>query len=113
MSSCKPTYRMCDEDIDIINSSLGTVVIACNGDMAESEKPDWWDKKDDGDDGWLTGYRSPPFDSFPLNKTPITEWPEEFDWEDDNVRYLTFYSIGSSVLCIIILIIIMKSLKKK
>jgi hypothetical protein len=113
MSSCKPTYRMCDKDIDIINSSLGTIVLACNADMPESEKPDWWDEEGDGDDGWLSGYRSPPFDSFPLNKTPITEWPEEFDWEDDNVRYLTFYSIGSSVLCIIILIIIMKSLKKK
>jgi len=112
MSSCKPSYRMCDKDIDIISTSFGQLALACNAGMAETEKPDWWDEEDD-DDGWLTGYRSPPFDSFPLNKTPITEWPEEFDWEDDNVRYLTFYSIGSSVLCIILLIIIMKSLKKK
>jgi hypothetical protein len=113
MSSCKPSYRMCDKDIDIINDSSGKIALACNVGMAETEKPDWWDDEDDGDDSWLYGDRKPPFDKFPLNRTPVTEWPEEFDWEDDNVRYLSYSGVGSISLCCLCIIIIMTVVRSK
>jgi hypothetical protein len=58
--------------------------------------------------------RQPPFDKFPLNKLPITRFPEEFDWEDNNVQYLTYGGVGSiSLCCCLIMMFAMKGLKKR
>lgn len=106
MDNCKPSYKFCGKDIDIVNTSSGKIVLACNEGMSDSELPEWWDEELD-DDSWLNEERQPPFDKFPLNKLPITEFPEEFDWEDDNVKNLTYFSVGSVSLCSLCMIIIM------
>lgn len=112
MDSCKTSYKFCDKDIDIVNTSNAKITLACNAGMPDSEKPEWWDEESD-DDSWLNEVRQPPFDKFPLNKLPITEFPEEFDWEDDNVKYLTYFSVGSVSLCCICMIMIMSILKSR
>jgi len=115
LDDCKDSYRFCDKDIDIRTNTNSDIVLKCNKGMKASELPDWWDEGGD-DDSWLTGDRSPPFDKFPLDQLPITEIPDEFDWEDDNVRYLTYGGAGSCVLCcccIVVIMIVMSRLKKK
>jgi hypothetical protein len=74
--------------------------------------------EDDGDDSWLTmkKRRKPPFNKWPLTLTPITEFPEEFDWEEDNVRYLTYGSFGSLVMCsccMVLMVMMMKELRNQ
>jgi len=119
LNSCKNSYRFCDQDIDIRSKSNGDIVMACNAGMDSSDLPEWWDEEDeeDGDSSWIYNEdRKFPFDTFPLNKLPITEIPDEFDWDDDNVQYLTYGGIGSCVLCIcciFIIMMIMRNLKKK
>lgn len=104
-NSCKPTYKFCNKDIDIRTKSNGKIAIECNEGIDLSDVPDWWDE-DDGDDSWL-GKRKPPFDRFPLNILPVTEFPKEFDWGDDNVKYLTYGSVLSLSLCSLCVVIIM------
>lgn len=108
MDNCKQSYNFCGKDIDIQTSSNSEIVLDCNAGMEETELPDWWDEEGD-DDWWLDEGRQPPFDKFPLNKLPITEFPEEFDWEDDNVRYLTYGTVGSVCLssCCMVLLMMM------
>lgn len=99
MNSCQSSYNFCGKDIDIKNQSNSSIVLDCNMGMTETELPEWWGEG--GDDSWLTmkKRRKPPFNVWPLTLTPITEFPEEFDWEEDNVRYLTYGSFGSVVMC--------------
>ena len=99
MNSCQSSYNFCGKDIDIKNQSNSSIVLDCNMGMTETQLPEWWDEG--GDDSWLTmkKRRKPPFNVWPLTLTPITEFPEEFDWEEDNVRYLTYGSFGSVVMC--------------
>lgn len=112
MGNCKTSYNFCGKDIDIVNTSNAKIALACNEGMSDSEKPEWWDEESD-DDSWLNEVRQPPFDKFPLNKLPITEFPEEFDWEDDNVKNLTYFSVGSISLCCICMIMIRIFLKSR
>ena len=112
MDNCKTSYKFCGKDINIVNTSSSDMVLACNEGMSDSEKPEWWDEESD-DDSWLNEVRQPPFDKFPLNKLPITEFPEEFDWEDDNVKNLTYFSVGSISLCCICMIMIRIFLKSR
>lgn len=112
MGNCKTSYNFCGKDIDIVNTSNAKIALACNAGMSDSEKPEWWDEESD-DDSWLNEVRQPPFDKFPLNKLPITEFPEEFDWEDDNVKNLTYFSVGSISLCCICMIMIRIFLKSR
>ena len=111
LNSCQTSYNMCGQDIDIRNASNSDIVLKCNEGMSESELPDWWDDVDD-DDWWMGDGREPPFDKFPLNKLPITAFPDEFDWEDDNVKYLTYGGVGSISLCCCCLILMMTMMKK-
>lgn len=116
MDSCESSYKFCGKDIDIKNESNSSIVLGCNMGMSETELPEWWDE-DGGDDSWLTmkKRRKPPFNKWPLTLTPITEFPEEFDWEEDNVRYLTYGSFGSIVMCsccMVLMVMMMKMGKK-
>lgn len=115
LNDCKASYTFCDQDIDIRSATNSDIVMKCNAGMKASELPDWWDEEDD-DTSWLDEGRKPPFDKYPLNQLPITEIPSEFDWEDDNVKYLTGAGVGCCVICcccIVLLIIMMSKLKKK
>ena len=116
LNDCKDSYRFCDKDIDIRSMSNSDIVLKCNLGMKASELPEWWDDEDEDSDWWLGGDRKPPFDKYPLNQLPITEIPEEFDWEDDNVKYLTYGGVGFCVICcccLLIMLMIMSNLKKK
>ena len=114
LASCQPTYHFCDNDLNIRALSNSDIVLKCNRGMTPSELPKWFAATVDkygGDDE-----REPPFDTFPLNKLPITRWPPRFRWKDRNVRYLTYGGTGSvsfvSCCCCIILMMI-SSLKKR
>ena len=56
--------------------------------------------------------RYPPFDKPPLNILPITKFPDKFVWKDKNVKYLTFFSVGSSCslycCCFMLLLMLLK-----
>jgi len=106
MNNCQPSYNFCGKDIDIKTQSNSQIVLECNAGMTERELPDWWDEVDD-DDWWLDDGREPPFDTYPLNKLPIKRFPKEFDWEDDDVKYLTYGGVGSIVLCCCCLIMML------
>ena len=112
MDNCASSYNFCGKDIDIQNQSNGEIVLACNAGMSESQLPRWRDEV--GDDSWLTmkKRRKPPFNVWPLTLTPITEFPEKFDWEDDNVRYVTYGSTGSSIMCCCCLMVIMMLMRR-
>jgi hypothetical protein len=112
IDTCQTSYNMCGQDIDIRNTSNSQIVLKCNEGMSERELPDWW-YEDDGDDWWLDDGRKPPFDKFPLNKLPITEFPDEFDWEDDNVKYLTYGGVGFISLCCCCMLILMMSMGRR
>ena len=109
---CASSYSFCGTDFDIRTTSNSNIIMKCNEGRGPAQLPDWWDEEDDGDDSWLDEGREPPFDTFPLNKLPITEFPEEFDWEDDNVRYLTYGSVGSLVMCCCCILLLMMMSKK-
>jgi len=112
LDSCETSYTICGKDIDIRNASNSDIVLKCNEGMSERELPTWWNEEDEGDQWWLDEGRKPPFDRFPLNKLPITEFPDEFDWEDDNVKYLTYASVSSVILCCCCMILLMAMTKK-
>jgi hypothetical protein len=107
MNDCENSYRFCESDIDIKNSSNSDIIMKCNEGMGPAELPDWWGDIEEGDDWWLKGDREPPFDRFPFNKLPIKKFPKKFDWENKDVRYLTYGSGSSVILCCCCIILIM------
>jgi hypothetical protein len=99
-SDCKKSYRFCKRDINIKTSSANDIAILCNIDMTPIILPDWWGK----DKGFE---RKPPFDRFPLNRLPITEWPEKFDMKNRDAKNIVYYgSSGAVVLCLICIIML-------
>lgn len=98
-ADCAPSYHFCDKDINIKSMTNNDIVIECNG-PGELILPDWWDQE--FDDSFFDDVREPPFDTFPLNKTPITRWPSKFIWKNKNVRYLTY----TAVCCVVFIILI-------
>jgi hypothetical protein len=108
MSDCKSSYFFCGKEIDIRTSSNSDIVTACNTGMSPSELPSWWGKEDDDDQWWLDDGRRFPFTVFPFNQLPIKAFPKKFDWEDDDVQYLTYASVATcSICCCCILMLIM------
>ena len=103
LDSCESSYNMCGKDLNIRSMSNSEIVLACNRGMTPSELPKWWDKIDE----WAAeDDREPPFDTFPLNKLPITRFPKRFRWKDKNVRYLTYAggaSVASCCLCLLLM----------
>lgn len=107
-SDCQPSYHFCDKDINIQSMTNNNIVVECNGPGA-LVLPDWWDEE--FDDSFFDDDREPPFDTFPLNKLPITRFPKKFDWKNRNVRYLTYGGVGSvssCCCCMLLLIMLMK-----
>jgi hypothetical protein len=113
-SDCADTYSICGKDIDIRTHSNSQIAVKCNYDPDRVRTfPDWW--TEERDPGFLERARArrAPFDKFPLNKLPITRFPKKFNWKDKNVRYLSYYSSGSSLCLCVIVIFIMLNLKRK
>ena len=101
-SDCKKSYKFCKRDINIKSSSANDIAILCNIDMEPIVLPDWWDEKND-----LAG-RKPPFDRFPLNRLPITEWPQKFDMKNRDARNIVYYgTAGTAVLCLVCIIMLL------
>jgi len=100
LDSCQSSYNMCEKDLNIRSMSNSDIVLACNRGMSPSELPVWWDST-------IANYkrRKPPFDQYPWNKLPITQWPRKFRWGDPNVKYLTYAGGGSIISCCLCLII--------
>ena len=107
--SCAASYRICDKDIDIRNVSNSDIVVECNSGIP-FKLPSWWN-----DIIEYTRKRKPPYDRFPLNKTPMTHWPKKFRWRSKNVKYHVYSASGvsgMSCLCCILLLLIMGMSKK-
>jgi len=114
LSDCAATYPICGKDINIRTHSNTQIAVKCNYDPNRvRELPDWWTEERDTSFMDRALERQPPFDKWPLNLLPITRFPKRFRWRDKNVRYLTYYSSGSSVCLCLIIMIIMLSLKKR
>jgi hypothetical protein len=112
-SDCEPTYRICGKDMDIRTHTNTQIAVKCNYDPNRvRELPDWWTEERDTSFMDRALERQPPFDKFPLNKLPVTRFPKRWRWSDRNVRYLTYYSSGSSLCLCILFILIMSSLKR-
>lgn len=109
-SDCEPSYRMCEKDINIQSSTNNNIIVECNG-PGQLVLPDWWDEE--FDESFFDDDREPPFDTFPLNKLPITRFPKKFDWKNKNVRYLTYTGVSSVSSCCLCLLLIMLSLKRR
>jgi hypothetical protein len=110
---CAASYKICDKDIDIRNSTNTDIVIACNADFRPSALPDWWD--DPFDDSFFDKDRVFPYTRFPLNKTPMYKFPKKFNWKSKNVRYHAYSGGGLICMCCLCLIILimMKGGKKR
>lgn len=108
LDSCQNSYNFCEKDLDIRAMSNSDIVLTCNRGMTPSELPDWWDST-------IANYkrRKPPFDTYPLNKLPITQWPTRFKWKDKNVRYLTYTGAVSLTSCCLCIILIFSVLMKR
>lgn len=103
MSTCASSYKMCNKKLDIRNLSNNDIVVECNGELGDLELPEWWDDEDDGS-FWDEDPREPPFDSFPLNLTPIRRLPYKYSWKDPNFRYIVY---GVIIIVVVIILIIM------
>jgi hypothetical protein len=113
-SDCADTYPICGKDIDIRTHTNTQIAVKCNYDPNRIRTfPDWWTEERDTSFMDRALERQPPFDKFPLNRLPVTRFPKKFNWKDQNVRYLSYYSSGSSVCLCLIIMIIMLSLKKR
>jgi hypothetical protein len=113
-SDCADTYPICGKDIDIRTHTNTQIAVKCNYDPNRIRTfPDWWTEERDTSFMDRALERQPPFDKFPLNRLPVTRFPKKFNWKDRNVRYLSYYSSGSSVCLCLIIMIIMLSLKKR
>ena len=111
-SDCAPTYPICGHDIDIRTYTNSQIATKCNYDPDRVRTfPDWWDEG--GDPDFWKERRCPPFDKYPLNKLPITCFPRRFDWQNKNVRYLTYTGVPSVSLCCLCLLLVMSSLKRR
>lgn len=104
---CASSYRICDKDIDIRNSTNTDIVIACNADFRPSALPDWWD--DPFDESFFDKDRVYPYTIFPLNRTPMHTFPKKFTWKSKNVRYHVYTGSGITafISCLCILMIVM------
>ena len=107
--SCQVSYSICEQDIDIREASNSDVVVACNTGIP-FKLPPWWN-----DPIEYIRARKPPYNKFPLNLTPMTNWPKKFRWRSKNVKYHVYSGGGISCvscLCCIIMILIMGMSKK-
>jgi len=109
-SDCAPSYNFCDKDLNIQSMTNNNIVVECNGPNFGT-LPDWWDEE--FDDSFFDDDREPPFDTFPLNKLPITRFPKKFDWKNRNVRYLTYGGVGSVSSCCCCMLLLLMLMRRR
>ena len=100
---CKPSYRICGQDVDIGLLSNSQLLIKCHS--GSSELPDFMRT---GEQKGRSRYernknrrREPPFDQGVLSKTPIKSWPRRWSTDDEDAKYIVGYTITSAASCLL------------
>ena len=100
---CKPSYRICGQDVDIGLLSNSQLLVKCHS--GEEELPDFMRT---GEQKGRSRYereknrrREPPFDKGLLSKTPIKSWPRRWSTDDKDAQYIVSYTITSAASCLL------------
>ena len=100
---CKPTYRICGEDVDIGLLSNAQLLVKCHS--GDEDLPDFMRT---GESLGRSRYernknrkREPPFDQGVLSKTPIKSWPRRWSTDDEDAKYIVGYTITSAASCLL------------
>ena len=101
---CKPTYRICGEDVDIGLLSNAQLLVKCHS--GEEDLPDFMRT---GENKGSSRYernknrrREPPFDQGLLSKTPIKSWPSRWSTDNEDAKYIVGYTITSAASCLLV-----------
>ena len=100
---CKPSYRICGQNVDIGLLSNSQLLVKCHS--GSSELPDFMRT---GEQKGRSRYernknrrREPPFDQGVLSKTPIKSWPRRWSTDDEDAKYIVGYTITSAASCLL------------
>ena len=104
---CKPSYRICGQDVDIGLLSNSQLLVKCHS--GEEDLPDFMRT---GEQKGRSRYereknrrrekkREPPFDKGLLSKTPIKAWPRRWSTDDKDAQYIVGYTITSAASCLL------------
>lgn len=100
---CKPSYRICGQDVDIGLLSNSQLLVKCHS--GEEDLPDFMRT---GEQKGRSRYereknrrREPPFDKGLLSKTPIKSWPRRWSTDDEDAKYIVGYTITSAASCLL------------
>ena len=100
---CKPSYRICGQDVDIGLLSNSQLLIKCHS--GEEDIPDFMRT---GEQKGRSRYernknrrREPPFDKGLFSKTPIKSWPRRWSTDDEDAKYIVGYTITSAASCLL------------
>ena len=100
---CKPSYRICGQDVDIGLLSNSQLLVKCHS--GEEDLPDFMRT---GEQKGRSRYereknrrREPPFDKGVLSKTPIKSWPRRWSTDDKDAQYIVGYTITSAASCLL------------
>ena len=100
---CKPSYRICGQDVDIGLLSNSQLLVKCHS--GEEDLPDFMRT---GEQKGRSRYernknrrREPPFDQGVLSKTPIKSWPRRWSTDDEDAKYIVGYTITSAASCLL------------
>ena len=100
---CKPSYRICGQDVDIGLLSNSQLLVKCHS--GEEDLPDFMRT---GEQKGRSRYereknrrREPPFDKGLLSKTHIKSWPRRWSTDDEDAKYIVGYTITSAASCLL------------
>ena len=104
---CKPSYRICGQDVDIGLLSNSQLLVKCHS--GSSDLPDFMRT---GEQKGRSRYereknrrrekkREPPFDKGLLSKTPIKSWPRRWSTDDKDAQYIVSYTVTSAASCLL------------
>ena len=104
---CKPSYRICGQDVDIGLLSNSQLLVKCHS--GEEDLPDFMrtgeqkgrSRYEREKDKRRRKKREPPFDKGLLSKTPIKSWPRRWSTDDKDAQYIVSYTITSAASCLL------------
>lgn len=101
---CKPSYRICGQNVDIGLLSNSQLLVKCHS--GSSDLPDFMRT---GEQKGRSRYernknrrREPPFDQGVLSKTPIKSWPRRWSTDDEDAKYIVGYTVTSAASCLLV-----------